>query len=420
MKLCKPPRIFYGWWIVAASFIIAMYGGGAVYYGFTAIFEPIANEFNWSYTQMSIAASLRGVEMGLLAPITGLFVDRWGPRRIIFSGAIITAAGLIMLSYTSSLFMFYGAFILIAFGISCCATTVLMAAVNNWFDHKFGFAGGIVLSGYGFGGLLIPVIVKLIDAFEWRVTMVILALLMLAIVLPLSLLFRHKPEQYGYSLDGKDKNSEIDDISSEFPTHIEPDVRLKKVIMSIGFWQIVLAFTCFATVLSAVVTHIMPYLSSIGVDRSTSGLVAGVLPIISIFGRLGFGWLGDKIGWIRTSILAFTMMSLGIFSFGYIPITGTWFLAIFLICFGIGYGASLIIRSSLIRESFGRNRFGTISGLIIGLTMIGAVTGPALAGWVFDAYADYTPIWFTFAAVLLLALVLITTIRRFHMNKTMS
>jgi len=66
--------IFYGWWIVAASFFIAFYVGGAMFYGFTAFFEPIVNEFGWSYTQVSIGISLRGVEMGILAPIIGFLV----------------------------------------------------------------------------------------------------------------------------------------------------------------------------------------------------------------------------------------------------------------------------------------------------------------------------------------------------------
>ncbi len=74
----KPPKIFYGWWVVGACFLIFLYMGGAVVFGFTAFFEPITNELGWSYTQISLATSLRGVELGLLAPIAGLLVDRWG------------------------------------------------------------------------------------------------------------------------------------------------------------------------------------------------------------------------------------------------------------------------------------------------------------------------------------------------------
>ncbi len=85
----KPSKVFYGWWIVGACFLIAAYTGGTIFFGFTALFEPIANEFGWSYTQISLAASLRGAEVGLLAPLIGLFIDRLGPRRLAFGGAIL-------------------------------------------------------------------------------------------------------------------------------------------------------------------------------------------------------------------------------------------------------------------------------------------------------------------------------------------
>jgi MFS family permease len=85
-------KIFYGWWIILACFLIASYTGGVVYYGFTAFFEPIVEEFGWSYTQVSIAFSIRGLEMGMLAPIVGFLVDRLGPRKLTFAGGFILGA----------------------------------------------------------------------------------------------------------------------------------------------------------------------------------------------------------------------------------------------------------------------------------------------------------------------------------------
>ena len=78
----KRPKIFYGWWIVGASLLITLYTGGVVYFGFTAVVEPIAEEFGWSYAQISLASSLRGLEVGLLAPFVGFLADRWGSRRL--------------------------------------------------------------------------------------------------------------------------------------------------------------------------------------------------------------------------------------------------------------------------------------------------------------------------------------------------
>ena len=91
-------KIFYGWWVVFACFFITFYIGGTAIFGFTAFFEPIAEETGWSYTQISIAASLRGLEMGILAPIMGFLVDRFGPRKLIFCGTLTVGFGFIFLS----------------------------------------------------------------------------------------------------------------------------------------------------------------------------------------------------------------------------------------------------------------------------------------------------------------------------------
>jgi len=410
----KRPRIFYGWWVVGACFLIALYVSGIIFYGFTAIFEPIADEFGWSYTQISLAASLRGLEIGLLAPLLGLLVDRWGPRRLIFIGSIIIGLGLILLSRTTSLGMFYGAFILVTIGVSTCSGTVLMTAVANWFRRKVGLATGIMTCGWGFSGLLVPLVVRLIDIFEWRMTMVILGLGVVVIGMPLSLLVRHKPEQYGYQPDGEMNSSTISDEGLTPAPTAEVDIGAKQALKSSTFWHIVLALTCYSLILNAVVTHVMPYLKSIGITRTMSGLVASAIPLLSISGRLGFGWLGDKLDkrWVAAG--AFAAMGLGSLCFGYASSDGTWLLVPFLVLFGIGYGGNSTMRATLLQEYFGRSKFGAIFGFAMGIMMLGQAIGAPLAGWVFDTWGSYQGIWLVFAGLAAIALVLVATTPRPH------
>ncbi len=412
----NPSRVFYGWWVVAAVFLIALYVGGVIYYGFTTIFKPIADELGWSYTQISLAASLRGMEMGLLAPLTGILVDRWGPRRLIFSGAIIASLGLIILSRVTSLGMFYAAFFLIAVGMSACTQTVIMTAVTNWFKKDVGIATGIASCGFGFGGLLIPVMVTLIDMYGWRMTMTILALGMLAIVLPLSILVRHKPEQYGYLPDGEVKSTVmLEDGLAPLQT-VEVDFRAKQAIKTSTFWYIALAFACQIVIVSAVQTHILPYLISIGVAKSTSSLVATATALISIGGRLGLGWLGDKFDRKLLAAGAFAMVGLGMFCFGYASNLGIWLFVPFITFYGIGYGGLSALRPSLTRQFFGRMNFGTVFGLIIGINAAVGIIGPPLAGWVYDQWGSYQGIWFVFAGLAIAALIGVLTIPPQHKN----
>jgi MFS family permease len=391
--------MFYGWYVVGASCLISLYVSGSIYLGFTAAFEPIANEFGWSYTQVSFAASLRGFEVGLLVPIAGMLMDRWGPRRLVFGGVILSGLGLMLLSRINSLTMFYASFILISTGVSTATTTLLMTVVANWFRKKVGLAMGIAASGVSFGGLLIPFVTGIIDTFGWRQAMVIMGLGMWVIPLPLSFLLRHKPEQYGYLPDGEDYRSVLDDNHSRPKTGEEVNVRAKEALTSWTFWIIATAFLCQILPVSAVNTHIMPYLSSIGIARSTSSFIASALPLLTVIGRVGFGWFGDRVDKRRVAALALALTSLGVLILGYTSAGRNWVIMAFIIVFGIGWGGAVPMLSGLLRDYFGRERLGTIVGFAGSVMMVGMITGAPFAGWVFDQRGDYQLAWFILAGV---------------------
>jgi OFA family oxalate/formate antiporter-like MFS transporter len=405
----KNHKVFYGWWIVTAGFFIAVYIGGFIHFGFTAVFEPIASKFGWSYAQISFAASLRGLQASFLAPIVGLLMDRWGPRRLVFAGAAIIGLGLLLLSHINSLATFYGAFILIAMGISTCIGVVPMATVGNWFQRKATLATGILVSGTAVGGLLVPLATRLIDIFEWQTAMTILGFGAWGILLPLSLLFRHTPEQYGYLPDG-DLHRKLPPSEGQSSAQgNELDIGVKQVLKSSAFWHIAMGFMCHILVMNAVITHVMPYLSNIGFTRSLASLMASVIPLTSIAGRLSFGWLGDKFDKRRVTALGFVLACLGLLSFGYVATAGAWLLVPSLVIIGLGYGGPVPMMPALVREYFGRVRLATVLGLVMGVAALGSMVGPPLAGLVFDRLHSYQVAWFGLAGLVIAGMVSLLT-----------
>jgi len=410
----RTPRIFYGWWIVGASFLIALYLAGTIGYGFTAVFEPIASEFGWSYAQVSFASSLRGMEAGLMAPVIGMMVDRYGPRRLIFVGSLLLASGTFMLSQTTSLFTDYAAFALIAIGMSACTITVLMTAVMNWFRKKSGIASSIVSTGFGFGGLMVPIIVWLIDSFGWRQAEFILGIGVLLLILPLSFLFRSKPEDYGYLPDGEIKK----DLSSNMVIEPQADISFsqdeiaisgKQAIRNRKFWHLSVAFLLHHIVMSSVSTHVMPYLSSIGFAKSQSSLVATGIPLVSVGGRFGFGRAGDSHDRRKLTAISFILVSAGLICFDF-TVVAAWLTIPFLLLFGLGHGGCCVLRPALTREFFGKKHYGTIFGLVIGLSCIGNIIGPLATGIVYDIWGNYHHIWLIFSGVALTSFASIWTI----------
>jgi MFS family permease len=154
----------------------------------------------------------------------------------------------------------------------------------------------------------------------------------------------------------------------------------------------------------------MPYLSTVGVARSTSSLVASAISLASIFGRLSFGWFGDRYDKRWVTSIGFAVTILGTLLLGYTATTArTWLLVLFVVFFGIGFGAPIPMTSALVREYFGRVRLGTIIGLVMGVMMVGQIAGPPLAGWVFDTYGSYQGAWFAFAGVIVFGIVSLLT-----------
>ena len=406
------PSIFYGWWVVAAAFLVSLYVHGVVQFGFSPLIEPLSDEFGWSYTLISVAGSVRGLEVGLLAPVMGVLVDRWSPGRLMLVGTILVGLSLVLLGRISSLAMFYAAFALISLGMSALGPTVTMTAVANWFHRKIGIATGIMHSGAGFAGLAVPVVVLLIATFGWRTAVAILGFGILGIAAPLTLLIRHKPEQYGLLPDGETSNTEVTIQGTSLPQTVDEDIGYKEAVRGSTFWHIALATMLQIMMVSAVVTHIFPYLSSIGLNRTISSFVASAIPLTSVFGRMGFGWVGDKTNKKRIMIVGYAMMGVGFLFFAGATSGNIALLAPFVMFFSIGYGGNAILRAALVREYYGRLNFGTIHGFIMGIVVLGSMTGPPLAGFVFDNWGSYQGIWFAFAALSVLPLVLIATMSK--------
>ena len=381
-------KIFYGWWIVLACFFIGLYVGGTIFYGFTAFFEPIRREFGWTYTQISLAASLRGLEMGIFAPFVGFLADRFESRKLILWGTILVGLGLILLSLTQSLAMFYGSFLIIAFGAGGCASVVTMTLVANWFHRKVGVALGVMMSGVGVGGLMLPLIVRLIDVSGWRTIFIVLGLGMWILGIPLSFVIRNRPEQYGYLPDGEETGNPLPEIEIR---NKGLEIGLRQALRMRSFWYLNSIELIRMMTVMAVITHVMPYLSSLGIPRSTGGLIAGAIPLFSIIGRFGFGWLGDVIDKRYALALSFCLMSLGLLVFCCVQVI--WVACVFLLLFSPGYGGGMVLRGAILREYFGRDSFGKILGITMGCAATGGIIGPTLAGWVFDTLGSYNLVW---------------------------
>ncbi len=407
--------IFYGWWIVAASCVIFLVVGGTTFYGFTAFFNPIVAEMGWSRAQTSLAFSLRSIEGGIIRPIFGFLIDRIGARICIFGGILVMGISYILMSRIDSLYSFYASFLLMALGASAALGLAEYAAVANWFKRRRSLALGIVSAGFGLSGVMTPVLLFLIHSHGWRSTMVIAGIVTMAIGMPLSLLIRHRPEQYGYLPDGDKPGDKTSLIPAGSGTELgrgiavgkEPSLR--QSLRTRTFWLLML-FNFFPSFfLSAMTVHEMPYLISVGISEELAALTMMGITTSSLIGRLGFAWLGDIYD--KRHLLAMTcaLQVVGMFIFA--NIHSPWMIIPFLLTYGPGYGATFALLPAIQADYFGTKTFASLRGLYaLGWTISG-VTAPLLAGWMYDVQGSYHLAFTIFAVLCIFAIPTILAIR---------
>ena len=391
-------------------------GAGCYWLGFGVFFLPLATEFATSRTRLSLAVSIAQMEGGLLGPIDGYLVDRFGPRRMMFIGVGMMGLGFLWMSQVQSLFMFYVVYLaLISFGMSLGIRVPALVAPTNWFVKKRGIALGFATSGVGLGGILVPIIGWLVITVEWRATAVMVGILILVVGLPLAGVMRHRPEHYGMLPDGvtatESSGAEVNKESVQIT-----DTRMEEVEFSMleafrtpVFWLLGIVFGLRQLIIGAVGLHQVPFVVDIGISSQIAATVLGMTAITSIIGRLGFGWMGDRIPTRYVMALSIGCAAVGVLILAHA--TEWWHLIFFVLTYGIGWGGGATTMSVVRADYFGRRAFGTISGLMDAVQMFGLVLGPVFAGWVYDTYESYYLAFMLFAAAGAIAAIMMVFVR---------
>jgi len=399
----KLRTVFYGWWILAACWLITLYGGGSFFFGFSVFFKPISSEFGWSRAVTSGAFALSQAEGFFEGPIVGPLVDRFGPKKLMLIGISMVSVGFIALSFINSLLTFYLVYVLLlAVGFNTGFFIASQTAVGNWFMKKRALALGLLTTAFGFGGgIMAPGIAHFILNYGWRSAAVILGIGMAVIGLPAALVVRHRPEQYGYLPDGKTTNRgniqdrlQDKDSKSEVPTRAtteiassqEVDFTIWEALRAPVFWMLSVAFALRTFAISAVVIHQIPLLTDRGINEQTAAGILGLMGFMSVPGRVLFGFLGDRFNKRYLLTITYLLQALGLF----ILLTAENIAQVYLftVVFGLGWGAPALL-FALRGDYFGRKHFATIAGVQQSIVAIGTIIGPVFAGWVFDVSHSY-------------------------------
>ena len=407
----KRPRIFYGWYIVAASFTCNVFTSGAYWQGFQVFFLPILREFGWTRAALSGAFALRQIETGAFAPILGVAVDRIGPKPIIMTGAVLLGVGMVLISYTFSIWSFYLFFMVASVGASGTSHALgWTVVIVRWFRRLRGTALGIGVSGPILTGAVLFVLAWFVGEVGWRWTIRGTGVALMLIIFPLAMLIRMNPQEHGWLPDG-DRPRPVGG-SSERPQDPEEERQARRAhraaleddqgvtagvaLRSRAFWTASSVFMAMFLGTSALQVHQVPLFESKGFTTAEAAVTVTLVFLASGVGRIGAGFLADLL---EVRYVLALMVAMQALSWLYLAVYGSttlWASLPFTVFYGVSFGAMVSVRPVLLAQLFGTRALGSLAGMLQATALASGTVGPVYMGWIFDINQSYDVAVFTF------------------------
>ena len=403
MKSFKQP--FYGWWIVGAGGMVQWYASAIFWRGFQAFVPPILETFGWSRGVTGAAISLQRGESGMISPFVGVILDKYGPRKAMAFGVLLTGGGFVYMSQMQSLWQFYIAIGLLTLGMSFGTFIVFVVTVANWFVRKRARALATLMSFSAIGGLTLPILVASIDTFGWREVMLACGIGFWLIGFPATLVMRKRPEDYGMVPDGGPDKSLVNGKANRAGGIREQAITMRQAIKLRFFWQLAIVTSLGQLVSSTNLFHFAALLDY-GMTAALAAAAAGAVAIGDLSGRAGIAVIGDRFDKRKMLTIAMIMQTIGVAGLAGINAEvfgvnlGLWPLPLFVVFFGLGFGSSIPLRLSILGDYFGRTSYGSIVGLTSSVNALFGAAGPALVGFIYDGTDSYR-LGFTTLAVML-------------------
>ncbi len=373
--------IFYGWFIVLASWLILFSLWGSIVNTFGVFLKPVTESLGWTRAAYSVALGMGALAMALGAPFVGKMLDTIGARKTMLIGAVLCGIGVILLSRATQLWHLYILFTVVGLGLSASTSIPASFVVANWFDRKRGMAMGLMFTGTSLGGMVMnPTNTYLLQTFGWRRSYVILGIAMSLIAIPLILLLiKTRPSDMGLLPDGDEPAEKKNDpVTGQ---------TLTEAIRTSPFWFVAANMFLINLMANAMGAHCIPYLTDIGYSQRAAGFAwAAALGCMAI-GALSFGLGANRWGARQAYVFSCIMTAVGLGALLYAR--NYWLLALFVFIYGFPQGGPLPLTPLVTANCHGLANMGAIYGAQTLFSILGAAIGPAIVGKMYDTNHTY-------------------------------
>ncbi|MBT5072995.1 MAG: MFS transporter [Kordiimonadaceae bacterium] len=379
----KPALFYYGWMVVAASFICHMFIFGIPTVMLPLIYGPMGEQFGWSRGDVVILASAKFTAGAVAAFFVGQFIQRYGVKLTAFLSSLIV--GFTMIGFLLITELWHLTVIGSLLGVGSISLVICVKViVSRWFEGRLGLALGLALLGSAAAGSLLTFVLEpLIEGYGWRMAVAILSAGVWFIALPVFMLIaREHPEEMGLKTDGID--TDPGKIKREMPDHFMDFAAIVRgktfIAMSIGIFLI-------GFVDQGMLQHTVEYIDKeAGLGRDLARYGFSLVFTISIFGKIGFGWLFDKLA-IKGVMICYIMIGIGVLLA--FPIGGFETLLAFCVARGLSHGGTIVDVPYLARQAYGPALLPRTIGTLTMILSCGFALGPYVMGRMYDSTGSY-------------------------------
>ena len=386
-------KVFYGWYIVGAGIVLNALMGGLIMHAFHFYVAELTAEFLWPATLFGIAFMITRIESGVLGPIQGWLIDRYGPQTMMRIGIASTAIGLVAFSQLWSQGTFITFYFIVSIGASVGGFMTVSVAVVTWFERKRSRALGYMSTGFAVGGFLATPVGFMIQEIGWRNAALLSAIVLFVIGQILATLFVRRPEDRGLVKDGGEEPVADDQTNNtrrrpQATEHRHRDFTAREAMRTRAFWGLALAHGAPLLVVSGVFVHFTLLVTEVeGLTLTHAGIAYTMMNVAQLVGQLVMGYLGDRFpkrpllvpamfGHCAAAImLAFAA------SFEVILIAA--------MINGLAWGSRAPLITALRADYFGASNFGQIMGWSSIVMSAFMTAGGFLSSVLFDATGSY-------------------------------
>ena len=383
-------HLFYGWYVLAAGFVILFFNAGARF-SIGVMFKPMIGEFGWSRAAMSLGFFLYMTFFALSLTVIGRVYDRYGPKWVIVISTLFLSVGYMSISVINSLWQFYICYgFLAAIGLGGTSLSLVAVVISKWFEKGRGLATSLALSGSCLGHfVLVPVITIVVLRAGWRPAHFFLGLVMLILNIVLALVvIKGDPHHLGFKPLGfgsGDKEKESGDQNS---TGVNAeDLGLREAMRTFSYWlYFVVMFICGSGDF-LVATHLIPLVTDHGISATTAGNMLAWYGLMSLGGILIAGPASDLIGTRIPIAITFVMrVFLFLMILKYQNLASFYILAL---AFGFTHLVTAPLTPILLGRLYGFSHIGLLSGFVFTIHYLAGGFWAYVGGLIFDQTGSY-------------------------------